>query len=79
MRGGQDNVRSDDAGTAIAGVAAATPVQDHDDIGDELRASRAGPTKANAGAVKPKPNRQVSRMPNPRAGLAKTILQMKRI
>src|SRR5208283_1663611 len=38
--------------------------------GTNSGASRAGPTKANAGAVKPKPNRQVSRMPKPtrRAG-----------
>ena len=46
MRGGQDNVRSDDARAAIAGGVAATPVQDHDDIGDELRGEPGRPDQS---------------------------------
>ena len=49
MRGGQDDVLSDDAGAAIAGAFAASVVQDHDDIGLEFRRQLGGSNQGKDG------------------------------
>ena len=49
MRGGQDDVLSDDAGAAIAGAFAAAVVQDHNDIRLEFRRQLGGADQSRGG------------------------------
>jgi hypothetical protein len=46
MRGGQDDVWSDDAGAAIARAFVAAVVKDHDDIGREFWGQPRGPDQS---------------------------------